>query len=37
MVEQIARAKAELNEGTKYLKVQDKKGKTLQRKKGKKH
>ena len=29
MVEQIARAKAELNEGTKYLKVQDKKGKQI--------
>ena len=29
MVEQIARAKAELNEGTKYLKVQDKKGRDI--------
>ena len=29
MVEQIARAKAELNEGTKYLKVQDNKGKQI--------
>jgi len=29
MIEQIARAKAELNEGTKYLKLQDKKGKQI--------